>query len=143
VRDDRDDVRNNRVSDEQLRYATWLARGTTFGFAAMALGFIAYVIGVLEPHVAFEDLPSLWSIPAASYVEAAGIPEGWGWLALTQKADMLNLVGIAMLSGCSVVALLAVIPVYTRQRNRIFVGVCIVEIAIMVLAASNVLAAGH
>lgn len=143
MRGDRDDVRDNPVSDEQLRYATWLARGTTFGFAAMALGFVAYVVGVLEPHVAFEDLPSLWSIPAASYLEAAGIPDGWGWVALTHKADMLNLVGVAMLSGCSVVALLAVIPIYTRQRNRILVGVCILEIVIMALAASNLLTAGH
>ena len=132
-----------KVSEAHLRYARWLARGSAVGFVVMALGFVVYVAGVIEPHVALEDLPSLWSQPASSYLAAAGIPGGWGWAGLVHKSDMLNLIGVALLSGCSAAALIAVIPLYARQRERLLVAVCALEVLIIALAASNVFATVH
>jgi hypothetical protein len=125
------------------RYATWLARGTAAGFVAMALAFVVYVAGMLDPHVPLEAVPALWSEPASSYLDAIGLESGWGWAALVHKADMLSLLGIALLSGCSVLALAAVIPVYARQRDRALVVVCLLEIAVMALAASNLIGGAH
>jgi hypothetical protein len=147
MRDDkiRHDKRRHdvEVSETHLRYAKWLARGTAVGFVVMALGFVVYVAGVIEPHVALEDLPSLWSQPASSYLAATGIPGGWGWARLLHKSDMLNLIGVALLSGCSIAALIAVIPLYARQRERLIVAVCALEVLIIALAASNVFATAH
>jgi hypothetical protein len=137
------DTPSPHVSDEHLRYAKWLARGTWFGFAVMAIGFLAYVGGALDPHVPLDGLPALWSQPAASYLQAAGIRSGWGWAALLHKADMLNLVGVALLAGCSALALVAVIPLYARQRERVLVAVCVLEIVVMTVAASNLVSISH
>jgi hypothetical protein len=143
MRDGGSDAVSLMVSDEQLRYAVWLGRGTLAGFVVMVLAFGAYVGGALDPQVPLHALPSIWEQSSARYLAAAGIPTGWGWAGMLQKGDIVNLVGVALLSGCSVVALLAVIPAYARQRNRLFVAVCVLEIAVMALAASDVLAVAH
>jgi hypothetical protein len=131
------------TSAAPVRYATWLARGTVAGFVVMGLGFVVYVAGMLDPHVPLEAVPALWSEPASSYLSAIGLESGWGWAALVHRADMLSLLGIAVLSGCSVLALAAVIPEYARQRDRLLVAVCVLEIAVMTLAASNLIGGAH
>jgi hypothetical protein len=140
MRNERDDTPPPSVSEEHERYAKWLARGTLAGFAAMATAFVAYVAGVLEPHVPLERLPSLWTQPASRYLDATGIASGWAWASLLHKGDVLNLLAVALLAGCSVLALAAVIPLYARQRERLMAGVCAIEIVVMALAASNLLA---
>ncbi len=130
-------------SEAELRYASSLARGAATGFVVLALGFVAYVFGVIEPHVALEDLPSMWSGSASDYLAAAGIPAGWGWAGLLHKGDMLSLVGVALLSGCSAGALIALMPLYSRRREPLLVAVCALELLIMALAASNVLGPSH
>ena len=93
----------------------------------------------MEAHVPLFDLPRLWSKPAAHYLAATGIGDGWGWVWLVHKADMLNLVGIAILSGCSIFALLVVTLLYIRQRHRLVAALCGIEIMVIVLAASDLL----
>jgi hypothetical protein len=138
-----DRIVSSPVSEDHLRYAAWLARGTTLGFGAMAIAFAAYIGGVIDPHVSPSDLPLLWGGPAAGYLAKTGIDGGWGWLTLLHRADMLNLVGVAVLSGCSVVALLVVTVLYMRQRDRLLAAVCVMEILLIVLAASNLLSGLH
>lgn len=127
----------------QLRYARVLDRGTRLGFIALAVSFVAYLLGWFEPHVSLEQLPSLWNQPVASYLKLTGTPAGWGWLALAHKSDIANLVGVVLLSGASLPPLLAVLPLYLRQRDWTHAAICGLEVGVIVLAASGVLTAGH
>lgn len=127
----------------QLRYAALLDWGTRIGFLTLAATFAAYVFGWLPPHVPLEQLPGLWDQPVSRYLELTRTPSGWGWLALARHGDLANLVGIAVLAACSLPPLLAVIPLYLKQRDRVFAGICALEVAVIVLAASGVLTAGH
>ncbi len=68
---------------------------------------------------------------------------GWGWLALLRHGDVLNLVGIALLATCSVPCLLRVAPIYARARDRAFVLLCLLEVVVLVVAASGIIGAGH
>lgn len=130
-------------ADAQLRYASVLAWGTRLGFVALVAAFFVYVFGVMDPHVAHVDLPRLWSQPVGHYLRETGLPTGWGWTALLHRGDIVNLLGIAVLAGCSVPALLAAIPAYARSGDRVFVALCGLQVLVLVLAASNVLAVGH
>lgn len=131
------------TQDPQERYARWLAWGTRIGFAVLIIGFGLYVFGAIEPHVAHGDLPGLWNKPVAHYLHAARVPTGWGWLGLVHRADIFNLVGIAILSSCSLPALAAALAAYARAGDRVFVALCGLEILVLALAASNLLAMGH
>jgi len=127
----------------QLLYALLLDWGARLGFAVLVLGFALYVFGVLSPHVPLDQLPGLWGQPAARYLHATGTPTGWGWLALVHKADLLNLVGIVLLAGCSLPPLLGVAWLYLKQRDTVLALICVLVVAVIVLAASGVLTAGH
>jgi glucose dehydrogenase len=88
-------------------------------------------------------MPRLWNQPVGAYLNATGQSTGWTWVALVSRSDIFNLIGISVLSGWSAVCLLAVIPLYAEQRDWPFVVLCVAEVAVLVLAASNVLAFGH
>ncbi len=127
----------------QLIYAKLLERGTRLGLALLVLSFAAYVLGWLAPLVPLEQLPQLWSLPLADYLERSATPTGWGWLRIAHKADMGGLVGIALLAGCSLPPLAAVLLHARRHGDRVTVALCTAQILVVLAAASGVLSAGH
>ena len=129
--------------EEQLRYARWLEWGTRLGLAVLVSSFAAYVFGLLQPQVPVQRLPELWQHPVGRYLELTGAPTGWGWLAQLQHGDVIGLLGIVILSGCSLVCLGAMIPLYLKRGDKAFAFLCAAEIAVVLLAASGLAAGGH
>jgi hypothetical protein len=129
--------------DAAFRYAFLLDWGTRIGLVALVLSFAAYVFGVLAPHVPLDQLPSLWNLPVNTYLERSGTPTGWGWLKLAHKGDLSNLIGIALLAGCSLPPLLGLIPLYLKRRDTVYAVICALIASVLVLAASGLLSAGH
>ncbi|MBK6980414.1 MAG: DUF1634 domain-containing protein [Betaproteobacteria bacterium] len=128
---------------DQARYARLLAIGTSSGLALLVALFALYMLGIVEPQVAHERLPDLWTLPAERFLEEAGIRDGWGWVALVHRGDILTLVGIVALAICSVPCLVAVIPVYWAAGQRVLVAICAVEAVVIVFAASGLVGGGH
>lgn len=128
---------------EQLRYARLLEACTWLGLAALVLSFGAYVGGLLSPRVALERLPDLWSLSVADYLRQTQSPTGWGWLALLRHGDFAGLVGIVILAGCSLLCLLALVPLYVKRGDRVYAALCLAEVAVVLVAASGWLAGGH
>lgn len=128
---------------EQLLYARLLDWGTRLGLLVLVATFAAYVFGLLTPHVALERLPELWSHPVGRFLEETQSPTGWGWLAFVHRGDVAGLVGIVILAGCSLVCLLALVPLYLRRGDKAFAALCLAEVAVVLLAASGWLSGGH
>ncbi len=136
------DVKHSTPEEAGL-YAGLLEWGTRAGLALLFLSFMAYVSGLLGAHVPLEQLPQLWNKPVGEYLQATQSPQGWGWLALVARGDYSNLVGIAVLASCSLPPLLAVIPLFRRQRATAYAIICALEILVLLAAASGWLGAGH
>jgi Synergist-CTERM protein sorting domain-containing protein len=131
------------IGDEQSRYARWLDWGARAGLLALIIGFGAYATGLLPAQVPFDRMPELLALPLDRYLAATGTPTGWGWTALLARGEFASLVGIAVLAGCSALCLLAIIPLYLRRRDFVYALACVLEIAVLVLAASGILTSGH
>jgi hypothetical protein len=131
------------LEEVQQRYARWLAWCSRAGLALLVIGFLAYVTGLVDPHVPIERLPALWHRSAAEVLREIGLRPGWGWAELTHRSDMLILAGIGMLASCSIPCLAAAIPVFHARRERIFVAVCLLQIAVLALAGSGILSVAH
>lgn len=131
------------VPEEQLRYARLLAWGARSGLAILVVTFLAYVFGVLPASVPLAEMPNLWNLPADQFLARTGNPTGWGWMARIGEGDFAGLFGIAWLSGCSLLCLVAVMPIYARRGERLFVAICCVALLVQLLAASGILASGH
>jgi hypothetical protein len=125
------------------RYAIWLQWGTRIGLALLVAAFIAYVAGFVAAHVPIERTAAMWSQPAAAMVEATGLRATWAWAGHLGRSDMLALAAIALLASCSIACVAAVIPVFARHRERVLVGICVQQVAVLLLAASGLLTAGH
>lgn len=132
-----------QTPQEQLRYSTLLSWGSRSGLAISVLAFAAYLSGLMPAHVPLDELPNLWQLPSHEYLERTHSPTGWDWMSMLGKGDFASLFGIAWLSSCTVVCLLAVIPIYMSRRDRIYALICVLEIAVLALAASGILTAGH
>ncbi len=132
----------NLLSDEQKRYASWLQWGARSGLVMLIVTFIAYVTGWLAPHVPLDQLPSVWGLPVDEYLKKTGAPTGWSWLGDLGQGDFASLIGIAWLSASSLFCLFAVLPIYFRRRDWVFVVLCLCALAVQLLAASGMLVAG-
>jgi hypothetical protein len=128
---------------EASRYAMLLDWGTRVGVLTLLISFAAYLFGLLPPHVPLAQLPSVWSLPVDTYLQRTGTPTGWGWLALAHKGDMSNLIGIALLAGCSLAPLLGLIPLYLKRRDHSYAVICALVATVVILAASGLLTGGH
>ncbi len=132
-----------QTAPEQNRYALWLWWSGWFGLALLVAGFFLYVTGLLPPHVPVGELPAVWKMSSRELALHVGGHAGWDWVLMPHRGDLLNLFGIAMLAGCSVLPLLAVTGVYLRRGDRLFAALSILQVAVLVLAASGVVAFGH
>lgn len=131
------------IAPEQLRYAQWLHWSGWLGLAVLAGAFVIYVTGLMAPSIQVERLPELWKLSSQEFKQLHGLEGGWHWITQLGRSDMLNVLGIAILAGCSALPLLAVTPIYLRRGDRIYAALCLLVVAVLVLAASGLVAAGH
>jgi hypothetical protein len=128
---------------EQVRYAQWLHWSGWLGLAVLAGAFLVYVTGIVAPTIPLERLPRLWHLSAEEFKQLHRLEGGWTWIRTLNRGDALNVLGIAILSGCSALPLIAVTPIYARRGDRIYAALCLLLVAVLVLAASGVIAPGH
>ena len=128
---------------EQLVYAAALDIGMKTGLAILIVTFSVYIFGLLAPHVPFEDLPDYWGLAVTEYLEAAQVPWGWSWLGLAFAGDYLNFVGIAFLSGVTIVCYARILLYPIKSRDFVFAGIIAAQIAVLLLAASGLFVVGH
>jgi hypothetical protein len=133
---------NLRATEEQLAYAKLLDFGMKLGLLALIITFIVYLSGILSPYIPVNDLPRYWSMSVHKYLEATGIHPGWTWVGMLGKGDFLNFVGIAFLAGVTILCYLRIIPILFRKKDKVYGILAILEVLILVLAASGILKAG-
>jgi hypothetical protein len=126
------------LRSEQETYARWLAWGTRVGFAALVVSYLLYVTGIVAPAIPTERLPELWALSLPEYLAQTHAPTGWTWLAKVGKGDFLNLVGVAILAASTLACYLRVLPIFVRGRQRAYIAICVIEIAVLVAAAAGI-----
>ncbi|HKA41163.1 MAG TPA: hypothetical protein VKF40_04145 [Burkholderiales bacterium] len=131
------------TAPERFLYARVLAAGMRSGLTILTAGSLAYALAWLPVRVPFEELPSMWALPAPEYLKATGMPTGWNWIVSLHHGDTLPLLGIAILAGVPLAALAVLVPFYARRRDWVYLFIAVLQIGVIVLAASGVLAVVH
>lgn len=131
------------VSEEQIVYAKLLDIGMKAGMALLVVTFAIYVLGLATPVVPLEDLPKYWSMPVGQYLAATGLGTGWSWLGLIGRGDFMNFIGIAFLSGVTILCYFRILPIPFRNREFLFSAILLLETVVLILGASGILSAGH
>jgi len=131
-----------KATEEQLAYAKFLDLGMKVGFLMLVSSFIIYLLGVLTPHIPVNDLPKYWAMPVKDYLKATNIHAGWSWISEIGKGDFLNFIGIAFLSGVTILCYMRIIPIFFRKRDPVYGILAIIEVLVLALAASGILKGG-
>ncbi len=131
-----------RASEEQLVYAELLNKGMWIGLALLIITFLVYLTGALPTAVPIEELSQHWGKRAVVFNRDLHIPTGWGWLRNAAKGDYLNFVGIAILSGLTIVCYAVIMPIFRRRKDNAYFFIALAEVLVLVLAASGILKAG-
>ncbi len=139
------------ITEEQRIYANVLATGMYTGLLLLLVTFALYLTGIMEPAVPIEVLPDLWGLSVGEYLEAVnheyihrdGHLTGWWWLSGLGFGDYVNFLGVAVLSGVTIVCYFAIIPTLVRKGDRVYGIIAVLEAMVLLLAASGILVAGH
>ncbi len=128
---------------EQYIYAGVLAKGMYLGLATLCITFAIYAFGIMDPYIPLEKISHYWSMSAHDYLREANIGSGWSWAGMLNCGDFLNFIGIAFLAGVTIICYLAIIPTLLKNNDKMYAALAILEVLILSLAASGLLAVGH
>ncbi len=131
-----------KATEEQFAYAKVLDIGMRTGLFILVITFFVYLAGVLTPHIPIEELPQYWGMPVHEYLKATGLSSGWAWIDLAGKGDFLNFIGIAFLSGLTILCYMRIVPILLRKKDIVYCILAIMEILVLVFAASGILKTG-
>lgn len=130
------------ATEEQKRYAAVLDIGMKVGFLVLVVAFVLYLVGIPSPHIPVDQVSGNWGLKVDKYLESTGIEKGWSWLGRLGQGDFLNFAPIAFLAAVTAICYLAIIPILLKKNDSIFAVLALLEVAVLVLAASGVLPSG-
>ncbi len=132
-----------KPSEEQLKYASVLQIVSLSGLGILILGFLVYVFGLLPNIVPVNKIPEYWGLRVHEFVEHTGMPTGWKWVPLLGHGDMVSFLGIVLLAAATVVCMFAVLPTFLKKKDTAYVVIVLIQIIVLALAASGMIAGGH
>lgn len=139
----RQEQTSTQASPEQVQYASVLEKGMYLGLGILLVTFALYAFGIMKPYIPRDEISSYWSLSVHDYLEAAEVHAGWAWVNRIGYGDFVNFVGVVILAGVTIACYLSIVPVLLRQRDRLYAVLALVEVVILGLAASGLLAVGH
>ncbi|HHO48659.1 MAG TPA: DUF1634 domain-containing protein [Desulfobacteraceae bacterium] len=138
------------ATPEQILYAKILEKGMYLGLMLLFVTFAVYVFGIMKPAVPLNEIAGYWNQDVHSYLVAINtnflhldkLPTGWSWLGLINRGDFVNFIPIAMLSGVTIACYIAIVPGLFQRGDKAYAIMAVVEVLILTLAASGLLAVG-
>jgi hypothetical protein len=127
---------------EQVLYAAVLEKGMYIGLFILFITFALYVFGIMEPYIPLEEISTYWSMGVHDYLQETSTSGGWSWLSRLNYGDFINFVGVVILAGVTIVCYIIIIPLLLRRRDFVYAVLAVIEVAILALAASGLLAVG-
>jgi hypothetical protein len=131
-----------KASSEQLTYANILNKGMIIGILVLLVTYAIYLAGVLPTFIPVEDVPKLWGKSVKAFTHDLGAPTGWGWLKMIGTGYYVNFIGIVILAAVSIFCYISILPGLIRKKDTPLVVIVILEVLVLVLAASGILKSG-
>lgn len=136
------EIKKTAASEEQIAYANVLNIGKWFGFFILVISFIVYISGLLPTFIPIDDLPKCWGMKVHECKHVLNGPKGLRYLLMVDKGDCLIFIGIVFLLVLTILCYIAILPILIRKKDTPYVVIAIVEVLVLVLAASGILTVG-
>jgi len=128
---------------EQVRYAKVLEKGMYLGLVCLFVTFALYVSGIMRPYVPRDELAQHWQKNVQEYLTEAEIQAGWSWVGMLGYGDFVNYIGVVILAGATILCYLAILPLLIKKKDTIYAVLVVLEVIVLVVAASGIIQVGH
>ena len=135
-------AQGSKATEEQLIYAKVLGVCMKIGLLSIVITFAIYMLGLLPAKVPVEDVSKYWAMSVHKCLEETGCKPGWFWISNLGYGDYINFAPIAMLAGATVVCFISIIPTLFRKKDTVYGVIAIMEVLVLMLAASGVIKSG-
>jgi hypothetical protein len=131
-----------KATPEQILYARVLEKGMYLGLVILFITFGLYAFGIMDPFIPLNKISQYWTMGVDDYLHQAHIEPGWAWVGMIKYGDFVNFIGIAMLSGVTILCYTAIVPTLMRSKDTVYVVLAILEVVVLAVAASGILGTG-
>ena len=132
-----------QATPEQMLYAKVLEIGMYLGLLLLFVTFAIYVFGIVDPYIPMQNLSTCWSGGVHDYLQNSNVKPGWAWLHMLGYGDFMNFIGIAFLAGVTIICYASIVPTLFKNKDFVYAILALLEVIILSLAASGLLAVGH
>jgi hypothetical protein len=130
------------MTEQRRAYAELLDVLVRIGMVLVVATFAPYATGLLRPSIPLSELPALWGLPLSEYLERTGARPGLWWLTMLGRADFLPLAGVAFLASATIACYVRIIPIFGRSRNVPYLVIALLQVVVLLLAASGLFSSG-
>ncbi|MBM3162701.1 MAG: DUF1634 domain-containing protein [Chlorobi bacterium] len=127
----------------QLTYASVLGIASTLGMILIAAGYVLYVFELLPSSASAADIAAHWHLRASELHHAVHVPSGWDWTGQLGRGDVLSYVSIIYLSASTIFCLAFIVPAFIREKDQIYTVITILQVCVLVFAATGIISGGH
>lgn len=131
-----------QATPEQVLYAKLLEWGMYIGLLILFITFGLYAFGIMKPYIPLDKISGYWNLSVHEYLEHAHIKAGWAWMGMLKYGDFVNFLGIAILSGVTILCYAAIVPTLLKNNDKVYAVLAILEVVVLSAAASGILGAG-
>jgi uncharacterized membrane protein len=130
----------------QLAYAGTLEIVAHTIIVVMALGFVLYIFNLLPLTVPVETVAANWHLNATKL--QMKIHHHCGWSCFTDlhtfmHGDAVSYASVIFLSMATLICLVTASIAFFREKNRLYLTITILQVLVLLVAASGKLTSGH
>jgi Fe2+ transport system protein B len=112
------------------------------GFLFLGATFLIYAFALLPSYMDAHRVPQVWHLPADEAVAETARPQFRAWVTNLNRADLLSLGSLAVLSAVTPVGFLFLLVLFLRRRDFAYAAMVAAEIVVLILAATGIVG-GH
>ncbi|MGC8775595.1 MAG: DUF1634 domain-containing protein [Chlorobaculum sp.] len=130
----------------QLAYAKTLEFVSHAIIIVMALGFILYIFRLLPLTVPVETVAANWHLNATKLQMKIHHHSGWSCFEdvhTFMHGDTISYASVVFLSMATMVCLATATIAFFKEKNRIYLLITILQVLMLLVAASGKLTSGH
>jgi len=135
--------KHTKPDNAQRVYGQVLHWVSTLGIVFVILGFAIYIFELFPLKVPISDIAQNWHLGAEELNHTFHLPTGWTWVNDMLHGDVLSFASIVYLAGGTIICLVAVAVVFFREKNMIYTTIAVLQILVLVFAASGIIGSGH
>lgn len=124
------------VQDAYAGLLVWFVR---VALLALFVTFVLYAAGVVPSELPVSEVPDSWHLSAEEYAAATGAPAGWAWIGALGEGRTLAFAALVLFPLGTLVMVTAAIVLYLRNRVPAYAVITLLELVVLVIAATGVL----